>query len=62
MRAINLTQKYLPLSGDNRVVLDIGGNRFRLVAWVNCRQQAVYVKWLGTHSEYDRIDVETVGL
>jgi mRNA interferase HigB len=47
---------------DNRVVFDIGGNRFRLVAWVNYRQRAVYIKWLGTHSEYDRIDVETVGL
>ena len=47
---------------DNRVVFDIGGNRFRLVAWVNYRQRAVYIKWLGTHSGYDHIDVETVGL
>ena len=47
---------------DNRVVFNIRGNRFRLVAWINYRWRAVYVKWVGTHAEYDRIDVEQVGL
>ena len=46
----------------NRVVFNIRGNRFRLVAWINYRWRAVYVKWVGTHAEYDRIDVEQVGL
>ena len=44
------------------VVFNIRGNRFRLVAWINYRWRAVYVKWVGTHAEYDRIDVEQVGL
>ena len=48
--------------GDNRVVFNIRGNRFRLVAWINYRWRTVYIKWLGTHAEYDRIDVEQVGL
>ena len=45
---------------DNRVVFNIGGNRFRLVIWINYRWKAVYVKWLGTHAEYDRIDAGKV--
>ena len=47
---------------DNRVVFNISGNRYRLVAWINYPRRAVYIKWLGTHAEYDRIDVEKVGL
>ena len=45
---------------DNRVAFNIGGTRFRLVVWINYTHQAIYVKWLGTHAEYDRIDVERV--
>ena len=44
----------------NRLIFDIGGTRFRLVVWVNCNHQAIYVKWFGTHAEYDRIDVERI--
>ena len=47
---------------DNRVVFNVGGNRYRMVSWINYRRRAIYVKWLGTHAEYDRIDVEKVGL
>ena len=47
---------------DNRVVFNIKGNRYRLVVWINYRRQAVLVKWLGTHAEYDHIDVEKVEL
>ena len=43
-----------------RVVFNIKGNSFRLVAAVDYRRQSVFIKWLGTHSEYDRIDVRTV--
>ena len=48
--------------GGNRAVFRIKGNRYRMVAWINYRRRAVYIKWLGTHAEYDRIDVKTVGL
>lgn len=47
---------------DNRVIFNISGNRYRLVAWINYGRRAVYIKWLGAHAEYDRIDVEKVGL
>jgi mRNA interferase HigB len=45
---------------DNRVIFDIGGNKFRLVAHVSYRFGRLLVKFVGTHAEYDRIDPETV--
>ena len=44
----------------NRVVFDIGGNNYRLVAVVLCRRKAVYVRFIGTHAEYDKIDAVTI--
>jgi mRNA interferase HigB len=43
-----------------RVVFNIKGNDYRLVVGINYRYQAVYIKWLGTHAEYDKIDVAKV--
>jgi mRNA interferase HigB len=43
-----------------RVVFNIKGNSYRLVVAVDYARQTVYVKWLGSHVEYDRIDVRTV--
>ncbi|WP_254281584.1 type II toxin-antitoxin system HigB family toxin [Granulibacter bethesdensis] len=45
---------------DNRVIFNIGGNKFRLVARVSYQYQRVLIKFIGTHAEYDRINVETV--
>jgi len=43
------------IAGD-RVVFDVMGNRYRLVAAVDFERQAVFVKWFGTHRQYDKID------
>ena len=46
---------------NERVVFNIKGNNdFRLVVSINFSQTACYVIWFGTHSEYDKIKVETV--
>jgi mRNA interferase HigB len=45
---------------NERVVFNVGGNKYRLVVKVWFAGQAVWVKWLGTHAEYDRIDVKSV--
>lgn len=45
---------------DNRLVFDLGGNKYRLVAHVSYRFGRVLVKFVGTHAEYDRINAETV--
>jgi mRNA interferase HigB len=44
----------------DRIVFNIGGNKYRLVAGIDYRYRTVYVKWVGNHSEYDKIDVRTV--
>jgi mRNA interferase HigB len=45
---------------DNRAIFDIAGNKFRLVVHIAYPFRRVLVKFIGTHSEYDRIDPETV--
>lgn len=45
---------------DNRVVFNIAGNNFRLVVKIEYRFQDVYVRFIGTHKEYDRIDATTI--
>jgi len=45
---------------DNRVIFDIGGNKYRLIVHVAYPYKRVLVKFIGTHKEYDRIDPETV--
>jgi mRNA interferase HigB len=44
----------------DRVVFNIAGNKYRLVAWINYPYRTVYVRFIGTHREYDEIDVEGV--
>jgi mRNA interferase HigB len=46
--------------GENRVVLNIGGNKYRLIVAVNSPYRMCYVRFVGTHKAYDRIDVATV--
>ena len=48
--------------GQNRVVFNIKGNDYRLIVAVAYRIGVVYIKFIGTHGEYDRIDAETVEL
>jgi mRNA interferase HigB len=46
--------------GSDRVVFNIRGNHYRLVVAVNYPHQIVFIKWIGPHADYDRIDVKTV--
>ena len=45
---------------DNRIVFDIGGNKYRLVVHAAYRFNRVLIKSVGTHKDYDRIDPGTV--
>lgn len=45
---------------NGRVVFNIKGNSYRLITDVNYENNAVYIKWFGTHVDYDRIDAQTV--
>jgi mRNA interferase HigB len=46
--------------GSDRVVFNIGGNKYRLVARVVYAFGLVYVRFVGTHAAYDAIDVATI--
>ena len=46
--------------GDNRVIFNVGGNKFRLIVRVSYPFRRVLVKFVGTHAEYDSINPETV--
>lgn len=41
-------------------MFNIGGNKYRLVVWVNYEWKAVYIRFVGTHADYDRVNVATV--
>jgi len=45
---------------ENRVVFNIKGNDYRLLVKINYPYRVVYIRFVGTHAEYDEIDVETV--
>jgi mRNA interferase HigB len=45
---------------NGRAIFDIGGNKYRLVAAIHYRGKRVYVRFIGTHRDYDEIDVRTV--
>ena len=46
--------------GSDRVVFNIGGNRYRLVVRFDHPRRLGFVRFVGTHAEYDRIDVSHV--
>lgn len=45
---------------NNRVVFNIKGNDYRLIVAIAYRMQYVYVKFIGTHAEYDKVDASVV--
>jgi mRNA interferase HigB len=48
------------ICGNNRVVFNIAGNKYRLVVEMQYQAGIVWVKFIGTHAQYDQINVENV--
>jgi mRNA interferase HigB len=46
--------------GHNRVVFDIRGNQYRLVVAINYAHDSVYIRFIGSHQDYDHIDAVTI--
>ena len=44
----------------DRIVFNIKGNDYRLVVAVDFEKSIVWIKWIGTHKDYDKIDVKEV--
>lgn len=45
---------------DGRAVFNIAGNKYRIVVWINYPYRVVYIRFIGTHRQYDEIDAQTV--
>ena len=48
------------ICGNNRVVFNIGGNKYRLVVEIQYQAGIVWVKFIGSHTQYDKITVENI--
>ncbi len=46
--------------GDNRVVFNIKGNKYRLIVHIDYKRKIVRVKFIGTHAQYDKINAEEI--
>jgi len=44
----------------DRVIFKILGNRYRLIVRIHYESEIIYIRFVGTHSDYDRIDVRSV--
>jgi len=45
---------------DGRAVFNIAGNKYRIVVWINYPYRVVYIRFVGTHRQYDAIDARTI--
>jgi mRNA interferase HigB len=45
---------------NNRAVFNVKGNRYRIVVTVNYKFEIVYIRFVGTHTEYNKIDATTI--
>src|SRR5215216_1715638 len=58
--AIKTAFRTASIIGNNRVVFNICGNKYRLVVSVNYAYRIMYIRFIGTHAQYDRINVQEV--
>ena len=43
-----------------RAVFNVAGNKYRIVVWINYAYRVVYIRFIGTHRQYDDIDAQTI--
>ncbi len=61
-QALKAVYRSASLVGDDRVVMNIMGNHYRLVIRIVFSYRTIQIKWFGTHREYDQIDVTIINL
>ena len=45
---------------DGRAVFNIAGNKYRIVVWINYPYRVVYIRFIGSHRDYDAVDAQTI--
>ncbi len=46
--------------GNDRYVFNIGGNKYRIVAMIHFNTRTIYIRFVGTHKQYDKIDCKNI--
>lgn len=59
-RDVKTRYKNASILKNNRIVFNISGNKYRLIVAVKYELKIVYVRFIGVHSEYDKIDAENI--
>ena len=59
---IKRVYKHVSIIANNRAVFNVAGNKYRLIAGINYPAKIVFVKFVGTHKQYDKADAATVEL
>ncbi|MDX2247518.1 MAG: type II toxin-antitoxin system HigB family toxin [Bacteroidia bacterium] len=57
---LKTTYKSASIINSKRVVFNIKGNDYRLVVDIEYRLKIIFIVWVGTHGEYDKIDVKAI--
>ena len=60
---LNMIKQQYPsasILSDNRFVFNIKGNKYRLIVKINFDYQMVWIRFIGTHAEYDKIDANKI--
>ena len=57
---LKLHYKSASIVGSGRVVFNIKGNKYRLVVLIDYEFQVIFIRFIGTHVQYDKIDVITI--
>ena len=52
--------KNASIVGEGRVVFNIKGNKYRLVIAIDYEFQVIFIRFIGTHKHYDKIDVKKI--
>ena len=58
--AIKQTFNSVDAIGNDRFVFNVGGNKYRVVAMIHFSTRTIYLRFIGTHKQYDKIDCKTI--
>ena len=46
--------------GNDRFVFNVAGNKYRIVAMIHFSKRTIYIRFVGTHKQYDNVDCKTI--
>lgn len=60
LHSIKQTFNSVDSIGNDRFVFNVGGNKYRIVAMIHFSKRTIYIRFVGTHKQYDKIDCKTI--